>query len=175
MVARPLVGWAFSSSRPAKIGWASDLDANGAGSLTLWLIQSFSGRKANQATMRIGRPIAIQIPFRPKNPISFSICLCKFDSRLASEPYFRACRAEPAPGQRPRRRTANCAFAPRDELYSAPDPRPVGRRIPKYRPLLGRDPSRDGFKAEEPGRPVHERVRDHQSNGVGPEHGAPNA
>src|SRR5258707_14861635 len=73
MVARPLVGWAFPSSRPANIGRASDLDANGAGSLTLWLIQSFSGRKANQATMRIGRPIAIQTHFRRKNPISFSI------------------------------------------------------------------------------------------------------
>src|SRR4029077_11270755 len=73
MVVRPLVGWAFPSSRPAKIGRSSDLDANGAGSLTLWLIQSFSGRKANQATMRIGRPIAIQTHFRRKNPISFSI------------------------------------------------------------------------------------------------------
>src|SRR6185369_11564483 len=73
MVARPLVGWAFPSRCPPKIGRASDVDANGAGSLTLWLTQSFSGRKANQATMRIGRPIAIQTHFRRKNPISFSI------------------------------------------------------------------------------------------------------
>src|SRR5215471_415788 len=77
MVARPLVGWAFSSSRPAKIGWASDLDANGAGSLTLWLIQSFSGRKAHQAAMRIGSPIAIQIHFLRRNPTSFSFQLVR--------------------------------------------------------------------------------------------------
>src|SRR5215467_626958 len=88
MVARPLVGCAFPSSRPAKIGGASDLDANGAASLTLWLIQSFSGRKANQTTItKIGRPIAIQTPFRRKNPISSPY---KFDSRLASGFYFRS-------------------------------------------------------------------------------------
>src|SRR5215467_8488925 len=73
MVASPLVGWALPSNRPAKICRASDLDANRAASLTLWLIQSFSGRKANQAIIRIGRPIANQTHFRRNNPISFSI------------------------------------------------------------------------------------------------------
>src|SRR6516162_652934 len=73
MVASPLVEWALPSNRPAKICRASDLDANGAASLTLWLIKSFSGRKANQAIIRIGRPIANQTHFRRDSPISFSI------------------------------------------------------------------------------------------------------
>src|SRR5215467_8500204 len=150
MVARPLVGWALPSNRAARICRASDLDANGAGSLTLWLIQSFSGRKANQATKRIGRPIAIQIPFRLKNPISFSICFYKFDSRLASGFYFRAVvtvprGASPWPMAPPA--DGELRLCAKGRTLLGPASRPVGRRIPKYRPLLGRDPSRDGFQS----------------------------